>query len=236
MPCFVHINHLTRTRGTMACTAGTSELEKRVVRLEREARVLRRVLALAVLGVLWLVTMGQTSRPDAELRVQRLLVCDSAGRTRAELALADDSSVGLQLRDAAQRPRVSLRVSAAGVPKVELRDEQGHALARLAASPLGGVTMALGDSSGKEAARLGVDAGGVPTLDLVRELPEYTTKLRVRVDRSPRIELHNWDAAPAGMTLHDAQGRVRLSLAATAAGTPFLRLLDANGGALFAAP
>ena len=186
----------------MVNSTNTHELECRVVRLEREARLLKRFLALVALVALWLAAMGQTPLPDQVLRVKRVLICDDAGRTRADLALEDNHSVGLQLRDETQRPRVSLQVSAAGVPQLELRDKAGWTLARVYEEPLGGVTISLDPGAGKGSVRLGVDAGGVPELHLIRDLPEYRAGMHLRVERSPRLELRNWDAAPGGLTLH----------------------------------
>ena len=60
---------------------------------------------------------------------------DVPARPRMRLAREEDASVGLTLRDQAGRPRIVLRVSADGVPSIEVLDHNGQVVAQLPDSP-----------------------------------------------------------------------------------------------------
>ncbi len=211
-------------------------LEVRLERLERQSRWLRRGLLLAAGCLAGAVAMGQRAATPGTLRVAQLLICDSEGRPRAELGLTGGDAVHLDLLDVRQRRRLRLHVSPAAGPRCEFFDSLGALQVSITGDQHGGAAIELNGGSAPPAARLAVSSAGTPSLELVENRAEYTASLRARVERAPRLELRNWDAAPAGVLLLDGRDRVRASMLADAAGVPRLALLGDDGRVLFCAP
>ncbi|MBX9791827.1 MAG: hypothetical protein K2Y37_23130 [Pirellulales bacterium] len=159
------------------------EADARYDRLERRLRRLR--LAVAVLVLLApinaLTTYGILRRwPDGDrgpslvkawfdrgaakqlLSVQRILVLDEQGVTRAKLACATDG-VGLQLLDANERPRASLDVTSAG-PGLTFFDDAGRLRAVLQVGQEGPY-LAVTDVDGSELFAAPAPAVGSNTAD-----------------------------------------------------------------------
>ena len=160
------------------------EADARYDRLERRLRRLKLTVAglllLAPINVL--TTYGVLRRwPDGDrgpslvkawfdrgpakqlLSVQRILVLDEQGVTRAKLACETDG-VGLQLLDAHERPRASLDVTNAG-PGLTLFDDAGRLRAVLQVG-LEGPYLAVTDVDGSELFAVPAPAAGSTTADV----------------------------------------------------------------------
>ena len=89
-------------------------LARRLDRLERENRRLKRLGALALIGLAALTIMGQTaSAPVANtIEAERFILRDASGNARASLGVRPDGTAALALADDTQQERAVLTVTA----------------------------------------------------------------------------------------------------------------------------
>jgi len=127
-------------------------LERRVAALERRNRIvttgLVTLLALAGLSA----SVRQAGVPD-ELRARRIVMVDGEGRVRAELAVDEEGSAGLFVRDAEGRRRAMV-VHDPAQAALYLLDEEGTVRLGSALFAHGGVGHALHGPGAKGAAVL----------------------------------------------------------------------------------
>lgn len=109
------------------------DLTTRIERLERENRRLKGtgLVTLALMAAVILMGQAKSSAPSEEVRTRKLLVLDTAGKTRASLAV--DRWPKLTLYDEAERERVRLVVDVGG-SSLKLSDESGKIRASLKAT------------------------------------------------------------------------------------------------------
>ena len=182
------------------------------------------------MGLMWL-SLGTSFLVENTRPVCETLARTPATNMAANIGTAADSAVCLELRDINQRARIRLCVSPQAGPLLEMLDTTGSALVALGSQPDSPAFLRLNDGRhvGTDAARLWLDDRGRPELELVDARPECTARLRAGVDAAPRLELHNWDAAPGGLILYDSRDQARAGLLVQATGVPALSFLDAEG-------
>ena len=99
-------------------------LARRLDRLERENQRLKRLGALALIGLAALVIMGQaTSAPVANtIEAERFVLRDASGHARASLGVRPDGTAALALADDTHQERAVFTVTAQGLAAVELSE------------------------------------------------------------------------------------------------------------------
>jgi hypothetical protein len=109
-------------------------LARRLDRLERENQRLKRLGALALIGLAALVIMGQaTSAPVANtIEAERFILRDASGNARASLGVRPDGTAALALADDTHQERAVFTVTAQGLAAVELSERSGRLRAGLA--------------------------------------------------------------------------------------------------------
>jgi hypothetical protein len=175
-------------------TPGTSTLQDRVLRLERDNRRLRRLgtfvlVGLGVLlgleGALIAVTARRafpgTIAPILEAR--QFTLRDAAGNARAILGV-QDSSARLIMLDPAGHQRVTLSVLQNGAPGLSFRDETGHARLVLGLLPDQTTTLVFADRQGVTRTVLGLAQDESSTLVFADH--GGTTQAGLGIDRDGR--------------------------------------------------
>jgi len=112
-------------------------LARRLDHLERENQRLKRLGALALIGLAALVIMGQaTSAPVANtIEAERFILRDASGNARASLGVRPDGTAALALADDTHQERAVFTVTAQGLAAVELSERSGRLRAGLAVRP-----------------------------------------------------------------------------------------------------
>jgi AMIN domain-containing protein len=216
-----------------------STLADRVKRLERENVRLKRVGAVALLGLAALFVAGQLQRPagaagPTRIEAERFLLRDAVGAIRAALETGSDGTPRLALLDTAGHERLRLQVGAGGAPGLTLFDADGKtARVTLKIGAEGTPGLSLSDGSGRARA----------ILALYRAMPEVKDRSSGPANttpagpESPALGLYDAAGQPrtfvssrsqgvSGIHLSDAAGRLRATLAVGADGVPDLELSD----------
>jgi hypothetical protein len=193
----------------------TETLSERLDILERQNRRWRIAALLAMIGLLAVFAMAQTSTPHVvnadRVRAREFQLIDSAGKQRAALSIVK------------------------GEPGLALLDDGGKLKAILAVAGRE-PWLGLFDGAGKVRAKLDV-TGGIPALALVGDAGaakmilgvegEHPALLLADTAGKVRAKLHVTEGGPE-LLLYDADGNMRAFLSATSAG-PTLDINDGEG-------
>jgi hypothetical protein len=139
------------------------DLAPAVERLERQVRSLRRILAVALLGLGWpLLIAADAPRTPAEVTAKKFVLHDGAGKVRAELGLQPDGTAMLAFIDAKGRTNVALR-GTASAPILELAEGSGGSAWVTSSSTGSGISLSMGGGE----IELAANATGSPSVKLV---------------------------------------------------------------------
>ena len=150
--------------------ASITALAQRVEGLERTIRWWQCLAGLALVAVSTTVFLGaaatKKANPPGEVRAQRLVLVDHAGKERAGLALVSPHQPGLTLSDDDGRPRLTLSLTQHGEPLLSFADASGtHRI--LLGLDLYGMFLRVNDDAGNLRATLAVPSEGEPELELL---------------------------------------------------------------------
>jgi AMIN domain-containing protein len=216
-----------------------STLTDRVERLERENTRLKRLGAVALLGLAALFVAGQLQRAagaagPTRIEAERFLLRDAVGAIRAALEMGSDGTPRLALLDTAGHERVRLQVGANGSPGLTLFDADGKtARAAFKIGIEGTPGLSLSDGAGRPRAILalyrampdGKDRSGAPATTPPAG-PESPALGLYDTAGQPRTFVSSRSQGPSGIHLSDAGGRLRAALAVGPDGVPDLELSD----------
>ncbi len=145
-------------------------LSRRVEHLEQANLWWKRLAswALALLGIVVLLgaAASKSAKSPAELRAQRLVLVDKAGKGRAEFMVMPENQPGLVLADDAGKPRLMLALSKYGEPTLSFADAGGTRRIVLSLD-LYGTMLRFSDDAGNPRAALIVPSAGEPELEFL---------------------------------------------------------------------
>ena len=140
-------------------------LERKQAELQRTNRRLSSVTGALLLLAGGLSLMGQTARREPHiLEAEQFVMRDNHGTVRGAMGITPDGAVGLNLADAKGHTRITLDISADGLPGLDFYDSQGKLGATFAMDPIGTARLGLFNASGKLRTTLDVNAPHTPGL------------------------------------------------------------------------
>ncbi|HWC65600.1 MAG TPA: hypothetical protein VG777_05925 [Thermoanaerobaculia bacterium] len=237
--------------------ADSSDLEKRVARLERENRRFRVAAAATAVAAGALLIAAAKPAPRqrlvtaTELRLidptgairgtmsadrtgAQLLLKDTGGKSRARLRVADDGTPRFELLDRMERVRLGLALDHDGAATAQLEDDAGHARVRLATAADGSAHVEVSDGTKKRAA-LDMDADGTAGAAVFDGDGTARVRSGLSGDGAPAVKLIDADG-----TLRASLGTIALKEANSGASLHTqegsLVLLDKKGGVVFKQP
>ncbi len=130
-------------------TTDHQSLDHRMTRLERKNRLLKLLVAAAILltGTPWLV--DQVTADERVIEATRFLLYDEWGKRRGGLEVLDDGTAVLNLRDRFERNRAVLTVDVDGKTQLGFIDAGGTLRVGLASLTGGAPLLTLKDPSGR---------------------------------------------------------------------------------------
>jgi hypothetical protein len=223
-------------------------------------------LALVGLAALIIMGQTAPAPVANTIEAERFVLRDTAGNVRASLGLRPDGTAALGLADDTQQERALLSVTAQGLAAVELTERSGRLRAGLAVRPDGAATLALLDQAdrprvelgatgltlydrnGRRRSSMGLEPAGAPAVWLYDGEGNGRAMLAVTSDGQPTLNLA--DAGGKGrlwlrvssdfqlpfLSLHDRDGKQRVSILLRQGGVPQLALGDANERVIWKAP
>jgi len=104
------------------------------------------------------------SPQNRSLEAQQFVLGDSQGSVRGAMGIGENGAVGINLNDAKSATRISIDLSSAGSPGVDLYHQSGSERATMALGPEGTPGFGLYDANGRLRTSLDVSAAQTPGL------------------------------------------------------------------------
>jgi len=208
--------------------------------LRQQARVLKRVVGLALLGAVALVAGGALRVEDPRtIEAERFLVKDKDGRVHAALGLSFDPATNeefpeLIFRDQKGKLRVELAFGPGGMPGLTLRDEDERARLVLGSLPDGSAQMHFYEKAGWGQLSVGAwpDGSGIKLLGPDGRGGGGSDHGGLIVAKDGSAKLHFFTPGPVRGDL----GFERVNLGVAPDGKPSMTLNGENFRPVFRAP
>ena len=139
---------------------------ERLEGVERENRHLKRWGAVALIGIVAMVLMGQAVPGSRTVEAEQFVLKDASGKIRGTLAIRADGTPRLEFLEEDGKPRIVLAVWPNGSASLGLSEKERMGGAMLATLPDGSTMLRLYDKNATPRAVLVAVADGSPTLSL----------------------------------------------------------------------